>query len=221
MNPAKTHTSVSVATSVSTRGGTSATVKVRNVCGSNRPDRADCPLLTPASLLQPELTDNEIPEAAPRPTADQTDVVWGNEILPLGSERGDQQLTNVLMSQATERSVFNKTEVVAGGWGFFPLTPPLFHLTPSSDSSSRWHSSDCRRSDRPDVGRAPHPAPPLSDEEEGRRQLRSGAEAHLHQGSHHRDLRVAGSSPSSSYLWCLASYLLLLLLLPLLSEVKL
>lgn len=79
-----------------------------------------------ASLLQPEVTDNEIPEVAVRPSADPTDAVRNNEILLPERGRGhDEQLANVLMSHAAERSVFNKTEVLAGGWSFpRPLPDP-------------------------------------------------------------------------------------------------
>ncbi|CAF94723.1 unnamed protein product, partial [Tetraodon nigroviridis] len=63
---------------------------------------------------KPEVTDNEIPEVAARPSADPTDAVRNNEILLPERGRGhDEQLANVLMSHAAERSVFNKTEVLA------------------------------------------------------------------------------------------------------------
>lgn len=89
------------------------------------------PVLTPASLLQPEDADNEIPEAAARPTADQADAVVNNDILLPGGEHGDEQLSNVLMAHAAKHSVFDKTEVLAGGWGVLPLTPPPLQTPPT------------------------------------------------------------------------------------------
>lgn len=57
------------------------------------------------------------------------DVVRNNEVM-LEHEHGDEQPSNVLMSHASDTSIFNKTEVLAGGWSCLPLTPPLLHLTP-------------------------------------------------------------------------------------------
>lgn len=42
----------------------------------------------------------------------------------------------MLMSHAADHSIFNKTEVLAGGWSFLPLTPPILPLANPSDSSS-------------------------------------------------------------------------------------
>lgn len=64
-------------------------------------------------VVKPEVADNEIPEEAPQTTADQRGVVRNNEILLLDREGGDEQLTNVLMSHTSQRSVLNKTEVLA------------------------------------------------------------------------------------------------------------
>lgn len=51
-------------------------------------------------------------------------------------------------------------------------------------------SSDCWWSSGVGLCRLPHPSARLSHEEEGRRQLRPGKEAHLQEGSHHRGLRI-------------------------------
>lgn len=78
-------------------------------------------LITPASLLQPDVHDNRIPDEAPRVTVDQLDVVGnGNEIPLLRGDHGDQQPSNVLKSHAGDNSVLNKKEVLAGGWSSPP-----------------------------------------------------------------------------------------------------
>lgn len=51
-------------------------------------------------------------------------------------------------------------------------------------------SSDCWWSSGVGLCRLPHPSARLSHEEEGRRQLRPGKEAHLQKGSDNRDLRL-------------------------------
>uniref|UniRef100_A0A8C3AKJ4 Uncharacterized protein n=1 Tax=Cyclopterus lumpus TaxID=8103 RepID=A0A8C3AKJ4_CYCLU len=65
-------------------------------------------------VLRPEVNDNKIPER-PVPT-DEVDLVQNrNEIPPLKkAEPVEEHPSNVLMSHASEDSIFNKTEVLAG-----------------------------------------------------------------------------------------------------------
>ncbi|KAG7255213.1 hypothetical protein CRUP_014085 [Coryphaenoides rupestris] len=66
----------------------------------------------------PDVNDNNIDELErpPRPTVDEVDVVRGNEI-PLLDKGApgpvEEQPSNVLMSHASDESIFNKTEVLA------------------------------------------------------------------------------------------------------------
>lgn len=157
--------------------------------------------ILPASLRQPDVNDNRIPdvERPARPTVSEVDIVRNSNEIPLVRSE-DERLSNVLMSHASDDSVFSKTEVFAGrctnslgdpAGGSQPR--PLLGLTPPSRSVSC--SSDRGRRRRPDVRRPPGPPPHLSHEEEGRGQLRPGEEAHLQEGPNHGDLRV-DSSPS-------------------------
>lgn len=71
--------------------------------------------------------------------------------------------------------------------------PPSLSAPPTSLDPSLCRvscSSDRRRRGRPDVGLAPHPAPHLLHEEEGRGELRAREETHLQESPHHRDLRI-------------------------------
>lgn len=73
--------------------------------------------------MQPEVDNNEIPDVEPRPTVDQLDAIGNsNEIPSLRSDHGDELLSNVLMSHAADNNVFNKTEVLAGGWSPLSLS---------------------------------------------------------------------------------------------------
>ncbi|XP_068450933.1 syndecan-4 [Clinocottus analis] len=75
------------------------------------------PALQPS--VQPEVEDNKIPGAGrrpARPTSNEPDPVQDrNDIPPLakGAEPADEHPSNVLMSHASDDSVFNKTEVLA------------------------------------------------------------------------------------------------------------
>lgn len=145
------------------------------------------------SCLQPDINDNKIPGVGhpARPTVDEEEIVQNsNEIPLLRNDPGEEQLTNVLMSHASDNSIFNKTGVLAGQW-----RPPVSHVFSSSSVTSDSSlcsscSSDHRLRREPDLRRVPHPAPHPSHEEEGRRQLRPREETHLQESSNHRDLRV-------------------------------
>lgn len=67
---------------------------------------------------QPDLNDNRLPGLEPtvRPTVNERELVQNrNEILlNSGAGKVDENPSNVLMSQATENSVFSRTEVLAG-----------------------------------------------------------------------------------------------------------
>ncbi|XP_038161985.1 syndecan-4 isoform X2 [Cyprinodon tularosa] len=68
--------------------------------------------------VEPDINDNRIPDLhlPVRPTVNEIELVKDkNEIRLLGNEHGpkDENQSNVLMSQATEHSIFNKTEVLA------------------------------------------------------------------------------------------------------------
>ncbi len=67
-------------------------------------------------ILQPDVNDNKIPEVEVpvRPTV--TEVQDSNEIplLRNGAESTEEHPSNVLMSHASDDSIFNKTEVLAG-----------------------------------------------------------------------------------------------------------
>ncbi|XP_015235307.1 PREDICTED: syndecan-4-like isoform X2 [Cyprinodon variegatus] len=68
--------------------------------------------------VEPDINDNRIPDLhlPVRPTVNEIELVKDkNEIRLLGNEQGpkDENQSNVLMSQATEHSIFNKTEVLA------------------------------------------------------------------------------------------------------------
>ncbi|XP_070816048.1 syndecan-4 isoform X1 [Chaetodon trifascialis] len=66
--------------------------------------------------VKPDVNDNKIPELERpvRPTVNEVDVVRiSNEIPLLRNEAGEEPPSNVLMSHASEDSVFNKTEVLA------------------------------------------------------------------------------------------------------------
>ncbi|XP_041817953.1 syndecan-4 isoform X2 [Chelmon rostratus] len=67
--------------------------------------------------VKPDVNDNKIPEVQPpvRPTISQIDIINNNEIplLRNGVEAGEEHPSNVLMSHASEDSIFNKTEVLA------------------------------------------------------------------------------------------------------------
>ncbi|MEQ2182506.1 hypothetical protein GOODEAATRI_023087 [Goodea atripinnis] len=67
---------------------------------------------------QPDINDNRIPDQQlpVRPTIKEIDIVKNkNEIPPLGNtpRSNEENPSNVLMSQATDDSIFNKTEVLA------------------------------------------------------------------------------------------------------------
>lgn len=77
------------------------------------------------SYPQPGINYNRIPdvERPVRPTVNEIDIVrYRNEIPLLGNELGtkEENPSNVLMSQATGDSIFNKTEVLAGQWDACP-----------------------------------------------------------------------------------------------------
>lgn len=67
---------------------------------------------------QPDVKDNKIPEVEHRvrPTINEVDIVQKSNEIPI--LRNEEQLedypSNVLMSHASEDSIFNKTEVLAG-----------------------------------------------------------------------------------------------------------
>ncbi|XP_070704233.1 syndecan-4 isoform X2 [Pempheris klunzingeri] len=64
---------------------------------------------------KPDMNDNKIPESERpvRPTVNEVDIVRNhNEIPLLGNEVGEEP-SNVLMSHASDDSIFNKTEVLA------------------------------------------------------------------------------------------------------------
>ncbi|MEQ2283863.1 hypothetical protein AMECASPLE_015932 [Ameca splendens] len=68
--------------------------------------------------VKPDINDNRIPDQQlpVRPTINEIDIVKNkNEIPPLGNTPGsnEENPSNVLMSQATDDSIFNKTEVLA------------------------------------------------------------------------------------------------------------
>lgn len=63
------------------------------------------------------MNDNKIPEVErpARPTIDEVDIVRNsNEVPLLRNEPGEEQPSNVLMSHASDDSIFSKTEVLAG-----------------------------------------------------------------------------------------------------------
>ncbi|XP_068598512.1 syndecan-4 [Brachionichthys hirsutus] len=72
------------------------------------------PTVTPPP--QPDVNDNKIPEAAlpARPTVGEVDLVRNsNEIQRNEAAPGEEHPSNVLMSHASEDSIFSKTEVLA------------------------------------------------------------------------------------------------------------
>lgn len=76
-------------------------------------------LLTLCFPPQPDVNDNKIPEAARpvRPTVNEVDIVRNSNDIPLlghEGEHGEEHPSNVLMSHASDDSIFNKTEVLAG-----------------------------------------------------------------------------------------------------------
>lgn len=63
------------------------------------------------------MNDNKIPEVErpARPTIDEVGIVRdSNEVPLLRNEPGEEQPSNVLMSHASDDSIFSKTEVLAG-----------------------------------------------------------------------------------------------------------
>ncbi|KAG8007240.1 Syndecan-4 [Nibea albiflora] len=65
---------------------------------------------------QPDVNDNKIPEVErpARPTIDEVNIVQNsNEIPLLRNEPSDELPSNVLMSHASDDSIFSKTEVLA------------------------------------------------------------------------------------------------------------
>uniref|UniRef100_A0A8C6WWY0 Syndecan n=1 Tax=Neogobius melanostomus TaxID=47308 RepID=A0A8C6WWY0_9GOBI len=67
---------------------------------------------------KPFVNDNKIPEAERpvRPTVDEEEIIRNSNEIPLlekKSETGEEQPPNVLMSHASDDSIFNKTEVLA------------------------------------------------------------------------------------------------------------
>ncbi|XP_019110870.2 syndecan-4 isoform X1 [Larimichthys crocea] len=65
---------------------------------------------------QPDVNDNKIPEVErpARPTIDEVGIVRNsNEVPLLRNEPGEEQPSNVLMSHASDDSIFSKTEVLA------------------------------------------------------------------------------------------------------------
>lgn len=73
----------------------------------------------PSLHPQPDVKDNKIPdvERPVLPTINEVDIVRNsNEIPLLGSkdESSEEHQSNVLMSHASDESIFSKTEVLAG-----------------------------------------------------------------------------------------------------------
>ncbi|XP_034529618.1 syndecan-4 isoform X2 [Notolabrus celidotus] len=65
---------------------------------------------------QPNVNDNKIPEVERpvQPTVNEVEIVQNsNEIPLLRNQGGEEQPSNVLMSHASDDSIFNKTEVLA------------------------------------------------------------------------------------------------------------
>lgn len=67
------------------------------------------------------MNDNKIPEVERpvRPTVNEVDIIKNSNEIPLlrnEAEAGEEHPSNVLMSHASEDSIFNKTEVLAGQW---------------------------------------------------------------------------------------------------------
>lgn len=122
----KNDPSVSIATTVWPRAEVNPSPKVRNASWT-RTSSLRPPYVTSASLLQPGVHDNRLPDEAPPATVDQLDLVrTSNEIPLLRGNHGDQQLSDVLMSQAGNNSVLSESPgVLAGGWSSALLTPPL------------------------------------------------------------------------------------------------
>lgn len=66
---------------------------------------------------QPDIIDNKIPEVRlpTRPTVNEIEIVQNsNEIPLLRKESSEEFPANVLMAHASDDSIFNKTEVLAG-----------------------------------------------------------------------------------------------------------
>ncbi len=76
----------------------------------------------PSFHPQPDVNDNKIPEMERpvQPTINEVEIVQNNNEIPLvldnKAKLGEEQPSNVLMSHASEDSIFNKTEVLAGQW---------------------------------------------------------------------------------------------------------
>lgn len=68
---------------------------------------------------QPEVNDNKIPEVERpvRPTVNELEIVRESNDIPLRrniEDAGEEYPSNVLMAHASDESIFNKTEVLAG-----------------------------------------------------------------------------------------------------------
>lgn len=68
---------------------------------------------------QPDVNDNKIPEVERpvQPTVNEVDIVQNRNEIPLltkDAEPAEEHPSNVLMSHASDESIFNKTEVLAG-----------------------------------------------------------------------------------------------------------
>lgn len=86
----------------------------------------DLVFLNPSLHPQPDVNDNKIPEVERpvQPTVDEVAVVQNSNEIPIlrnEAEPSEEHPSNVLMSHASDDSVFNKTEVLAG-----QLAPRLF-----------------------------------------------------------------------------------------------
>ncbi|XP_068578133.1 syndecan-4 isoform X2 [Cebidichthys violaceus] len=84
--------------------------------GSGDGETTVSPVRDSKPSVKPEVNDNKIPELERpvRPTVDQVDLVQNrNEIQVTEEEDEEAEPSNVLMSHASEDSVFNKTEVLA------------------------------------------------------------------------------------------------------------
>lgn len=67
------------------------------------------------------MNDNKIPELVDpvRPTVNEVDIVQKSNDIPLLRNEpvvNEEHPSNVLMSHASEESIFNKKEVLAGQW---------------------------------------------------------------------------------------------------------
>ncbi|KAM3877732.1 syndecan-4 [Diretmus argenteus] len=65
---------------------------------------------------KPDVNDNKIPDVEPpaRPTVNEVDIVQKSNEIPLRkAQPGEEHPSNVLMSHASDESIFNKTEVLA------------------------------------------------------------------------------------------------------------